>query len=97
MAGRTPQGVRGLKSADHGGAGRDHTGRTPQGVHGLKSIAPLANNCGIWSHPARGAWIEISLLLAELLDRLSRTPQGVRGLKYVVSDYPSKKGAKARS
>ena len=34
------------------------------------------------SHPARGAWIEISNLLLKTLADWSRTPPGVRGLKY---------------
>ena len=38
------------------------------------------------SHPARGAWIEISATDAAALATLSRTPQGVRGLKYLYAD-----------
>ena len=36
----------------------------------------------IWSHPARGAWIEISITCSAWSVDPRRTPQGVRGLKY---------------
>ena len=36
--------------------------RTPRGVRGLKS-AGAGRRCGsLWSHPSRGAWIEIALV-----------------------------------
>ena len=35
-------------------------GRTPQGVRGLKYPVSVDVVVVIWSHPARGAWIEIS-------------------------------------
>ena len=37
-----------------------------------------------WSHPARGAWIEISSHAEYSCFVMGRTPQGVRGLKYHV-------------
>ena len=36
------------------------------------------------SHPARGAWIEISGASGIGIQWVSRTPQGVRGLKFHV-------------
>ena len=56
--GRTPHGVRGLKSIQHRPEPAPER-RTPHGVRGLKSmeknsIQPIAS-----SHPSRGAWIEI--------------------------------------
>ena len=57
---RTPQGVRGLKSKTSR-AHTDTAGRTPQGVRGLKYLG-AAVGCHLGaSHPARGAWIEISM------------------------------------
>ena len=38
------------------------------------------------SHPARGAWIEMSRNALELLSISGRTPHGVRGLKYTEKD-----------
>ena len=35
-------------------------GRTPQGVRGLKFDRLVAAAEDAWSHPARGAWIEIA-------------------------------------
>ena len=35
------------------------------------------------SHPARGAWIEMSCPRVDMADEISRTPQGVRGLKFL--------------
>ena len=56
---RTPQGVRGLKSVFVPSYGRPR-GRTPQGVRGLKSVIQYQLHSRTASHPARGAWIEIS-------------------------------------
>ncbi len=56
--GRTPQGVRGLKC----GCPCDDVSlirRTPQGVRGLKYVTAVVIDVLKWSHPARGAWIEI--------------------------------------
>ena len=60
FASRTPHGVRGLKSGlpllRRNGRGR----RTPHGVRGLK-FAGVPRRCRRgWSHPSRGAWIEIN-------------------------------------
>ena len=35
------------------------TGRTPRGVRGLKSFPLVCDAPALWSHPSRGAWIEI--------------------------------------
>ena len=56
---RTPQGVRGLKSLGCGWAYYIPR-RTPQGVRGLKSPPERRRPRGRRSHPARGAWIEMS-------------------------------------
>ena len=56
--------------------------RTPQGVRGLKFGAALAQRFRARSHPARGAWIEISSRRRWFSCCCSRTPQGVRGLKF---------------
>ena len=37
------------------------------------------------SHPARGAWIEMIIILNCSILRSGRTPHGVRGLKYQLS------------
>ena len=58
VAGRTPRGVRGLKCAMSRTVER-MAGRTPRGVRGLKSGVLGHNHPGHWSHPSRGAWIEI--------------------------------------
>ena len=79
-SGRTPQGVRGLKSDffhPHRGNGR----RTPQGVRGLKYQILRAMGDIAQSHPARGAWIEIPYARRAKNTGACRTPQGVRGLK----------------
>ena len=57
-AGRTPQGVRGLKfhwDAEQ----RRNFRRTPQGVRGLKYVVAVVAVVAMQSHPARGAWIEM--------------------------------------
>ena len=38
-----------------------NVGRTPQGVRGLKSGWRRRARRRSWSHPARGAWIEIDI------------------------------------
>ena len=56
---RTPQGVRGLKYIAELVV-REEAGRTPQGVRGLKSLECVELFPAWESHPARGAWIEMS-------------------------------------
>ena len=58
--GRTPHGVRGLKSTGLLPMIRYSAGRTPHGVRGLKY--PVLPHCtrARWSHPTRGAWIEMA-------------------------------------
>ena len=77
---RTPQGVRGLK---YYACLRNSQliCRTPQGVRGLKYIGFFPHLQRRKSHPARGAWIEISGKLPLSPYPVRRTPQGVRGLK----------------
>ena len=79
-SGRTPHGVRGLKSNDRLCAYLDD-GRTPHGVRGLKYTAPAHDGSRMESHPSRGAWIEILPCSASNARTPSRTPHGVRGLK----------------
>ena len=59
LAGRTPHGVRGLKLFFVAPACRVF-GRTPHGVRGLKFVAIALAVTIRWSHPSRGAWIEIT-------------------------------------
>ena len=82
--GRTPHGVRGLKSLydEMDGALK---GRTPHGVRGLKFDSTRLRHIRHESHPARGAWIEIFLHFAKSLLERRRTPHGVRGLKLYTS------------
>ena len=61
--GRTPQGVRGLKCSTRRSSRWVWSGRTPQGVRGLKFHSPFPCMTLRRSHPARGAWIEISFYL----------------------------------
>ena len=56
-------------------------GRTPQGVRGLKYCGTSLILGLAESHPARGAWIEISVKKYFSAGDGCRTPQGVRGLK----------------
>ena len=56
---RTPIGVRGLKLWLSGLLFRSYPSRTPIGVRGLKFIDMLPLFKNTWSHPNRGAWIEI--------------------------------------
>ena len=58
IVGRTPRGVRGLKSELPDGV-TAIPGRTPRGVRGLKSTGGGLNRAVDLSHPSRGAWIEI--------------------------------------
>ena len=37
------------------------------------------------SHPVRGAWIEMGLILQQVHTFSRRTPSGVRGLKLITS------------
>ena len=62
--------------------------RTPQGVRGLKFGGGFVRRTPVTSHPARGARIEIHLLLLSVPESGSRTPQGVRGLKWA-REHPS--------
>ena len=39
--------------------------RTPHGVRGLKYRNPWSGGTHLWSHPSRGAWIEILLVCPE--------------------------------
>ena len=80
---RTPQGVRGLKFAGPHKQAK-FSRRTPQGGRGLKCPGRCTGfRYAARSHPARGAWIEISFLPAYCRAgaEARRTPQGVRGLK----------------
>ena len=78
--GRTPHGVRGLKyEGEVVPVFRD--GRTPHGVRGLKSLVRLPFMRIVWSHPSRGAWIEITDESDTVTISSGRTPHGVRGLK----------------
>ena len=54
--------------------------RTPPGVRGLKHEIDLTLTRYLWSHPARGAWIETDKAAAGMR-AAGRTPPGVRGLK----------------
>ena len=59
--------------------------RTPRGVRGLKLNNRYRLEVLTWSHPSRGAWIEIIKSPWTSVVTLSRTPRGVRGLKYLKS------------
>ena len=74
-ASRTPQGVRGLKSPRRC-LDRPCPGRTPQGVRGLKSELTDLGAKGVKSHPARGAWIEITAVLTADGDVVSHPARG---------------------
>ena len=52
-------------------------------MRGLKFICPLNQTPKELSHPAWGAWIEISTRNAIVNLYTSRTPHGVRGLKSI--------------
>ena len=79
--GRTPHGVRGLKSRHDRKPHREHAGRTPHGVRGLKYRPRNRRQPHRPSHPSRGAWIEIWATTGAWACSRRRTPHGVRGLK----------------
>ena len=56
--------------------------RTPRGVRGLKSLVSRSELSRRWSHPSRGAWIEIVGYGTGRGRGYGRTPRGVRGLKF---------------
>ena len=56
--------------------------RTPHGVRGLKLHGYRVHALGQQSHPSRGAWIEILVMLCGSWRSCCRTPHGVRGLKF---------------
>ena len=56
-------------------------GRTPQGVRGLKS--GLTGCRAAWSHPARGAWIEIGI---QRIDGRTRKSHPARGAWIEIRD-----------
>ncbi len=78
--GRTPRGVRGLKSRRHLTVQLPRTSHPSRGAWIEIKILPLSPLKKV-SHPSRGAWIEIDM--GEDVDNCptSRTPRGVRGLK----------------
>ena len=82
-AGRTPQGVRGLKCYMAGLLLQTDVSHPARGAWIEINDAGVQRGGRAGSHPARGAWIEISLwtLVSGVLG--GRTPQGVRGLKSV--------------
>ena len=57
-------------------------GPTPHGVGGLKSVVGCGRGRRPMSHPSRGGWIEIFVLLPALCCANSPTPHGVGGLKF---------------
>ena len=59
---RTPHGVRGLKFSLEVAIMSAPPRRTPHGVRGLKFPLWTQRLKSLWSHPARGAWIEIAVL-----------------------------------
>ena len=59
--------------------------RTPHGVRGLKCQCADGRRPRPKSHPAWGAWIEISRELIIMLLQSRRTPYGVRGLKFALN------------
>ena len=63
FSGRTPHGVRGLKSIRLNGISSENR-RTPHGVRGLKFINMDGESLLYMSHPSRGAWIEILRLVS---------------------------------
>ena len=50
--------------------------RTPHGVRGLKYCPAVIAWCAVWSHPSRGAWIEIYDLLRNLATLESHPSRG---------------------
>ena len=58
--------------------------RTPQGVRGLKYQYQTSGKRNIpWSHPARGAWIEISI---KIQDRSGKSSHPARGAWIEIAD-----------
>ena len=49
----------------------------------MKCRCHLQERRAAWSHPARGAWIEIVTGYVKFSARTRRTPHGVRGLKFM--------------
>ena len=80
IAGRAPQGARGLKFKSHFGV-TSPDGRAPQGARGLKYGLGDGIPSSPPSRPARGAWIEINKGLIYSNMGIGRAPQGARGLK----------------
>ena len=72
---RAPQGARGLKFFTCSPLPRD-TRRAPQGARGLKSSLPDICTMVLGSRPARGAWVEILLLVGRLSTLGSRPARG---------------------
>ena len=62
--GRTPRGVRGLKFRLSVSRAAMSPRRTPRGVRGLKLLMGRGPLMRKWSHPSRGAWIEIAVCQA---------------------------------
>ena len=79
--GRTPHGVRGLKSKLNAPLPVSDVGRTPHGVRGLKFTFNSEELGLVGSHPSWGAWIEIGPWQGRSPAPDGRTPHGVRGLK----------------
>ena len=80
MVSRTPHGRN-----NHPRNTRAFCSRTPHGVRGLKSPQVEERLERSWSHPSRGAWIEIDHKSKKQSGNSSRTPNGVRGLKFQFS------------
>ena len=59
--------------------------RTPHGVRGLKLSSSSKDINNDWSHPSRGAWIEMQILGESFGVDMGRTPHGVRGLKSLIT------------
>ena len=82
QAGRTPQGVRGLKYTGSCFLTRSSSSHPARGAWIEMAIRAPARTGSAGSHPARGAWIEISCGCVASNALTCRTPQGVRGLKF---------------
>ena len=59
--------------------------RAPQGARGLKYCYYGLVRRYVLSRPARGAWVEILILIDEI-GVLRRAPQGARGLKFGIEE-----------
>ena len=78
--GRTPHGVRGLKSTQTRHVRRRHESHPSRGAWieiPRTALTPYPTS----SHPSRGAWIEINRPGRRCARAPGRTPHGVRGLK----------------